>query len=74
MVTRLLNSNASQLDDLILKIHWLLRQLEFEFSLFIIDEVQSLGLRFDVLTKKDQINSLGRLSWLKVSPPGDELE
>lgn len=74
MVAMLLNLDASELDDFVLEIHWLLRKLELELSAFIIQEVQSLSLWLHIVTEEDQVNLLGWLSWPKVGPPSDELK
>ena len=74
MVSTLLNLDTSELDDFILKIHWLLWQLELIFSTFIIYEIESLILRLHILTKKDKIDFFSRLVGSEISPPSDELK
>ncbi len=74
MVSTFLNLDTSELDDFVLKIHWLLWQFELIFSTLIINEVKSLILRLHILTKKNKINFFGRLIRSEVSPPCNELK
>lgn len=68
------NVDASELDDLVQKVHWFLRKGQKIVSLVLIYEVKSLVFVVDFVTEQNQVTFLSLRLLFESSPPGDELE
>lgn len=66
--------DTSEFDDLVKKVHWLLRKGKEIVSLVLVHKVQGLVFVVYLVAEKNEVAFLSLSLLFESSPPGDELE